>query len=309
MAVVRGGIGVLMFILLGLTQPVVADATSESTRLTGDISISDLPKDAVKTLPENLTDAQLEQIRQGQPSVILDGATLRLPPPTVGRSWSIVLSRIELRNRSRIVTNGVNLRLSASAIRSEDGAITAFDNSEGTSPAAHPGENGVSGLPAGTVVLQGSMDPIGVLHVRLDGQPGQGGGAGLKGPTGREGSRGENGADHLFDCAHGGGDGGRGSDGGQGGPGGQGGAGGAGGKLVLRGAIAGQREQIEFSGRGGRGGAGGPPGPAGDGGPGGSGGNGTSWCRGGHGGPSGSPGQLGAPGTAGTNGEDGGVTN
>ena len=185
----------------------------------------------------------------------MTGRRLEITAPKSGRSRSLMVDHLELRNGAQIVTNGVNLEIFANVILSQRGQIVAFTTDSNSPQPAPPGQNGATGFSAGSVVIQGEIASGGILDVHLDGRNGQAGGAGLKGPTGASGARGENGADHLFDCAHGGGDGGTGGTGGKGGSGANGGAGGAGGNLVLRGKIATQRELINFTANGGAGGA------------------------------------------------------
>jgi len=272
------------------------------------IEISDLPKGLERRIPTGASAEEIGALLRGQASLTLDGAVLNVTPPRAGSSRSLAVQKLELRNGASIVTNGVNLEIYAQTIQSNGGAIVSF-TAQGKSVAGipPPGSSGASGLSAGTVVLFGKLQGSDVLVVSLPGQDGQSGGVGLKGPTGAQGPNGSNGSDHLFDCARGGGNGGNGARGGDGGRGGTGGSGGSGGRLILRGEIAGQRLQVDFSADGGRKGTGGVGGPGGDGGAGGRGGSGTVYCRGGSNGNSGPPGQEGEAGVSGVDGDRGAI--
>ena len=274
-----------------------------------DITSKDLPAGIEKRLLPGASRDQVTALLSVQPAIVLDGATLSITTPTQGSSRSLAVSRLELKNGARIVMHGINLEIDALSIASDSGSIVSFDAPERKiAGEAALGSNGASGLNAGTLVLDGTLNANDVLRVDLSGQGGQDAGIGTTGPAGAMGPRGDNGADHLFDCAHGGGNGGRGSPGGKGGRGGVGGAGGDGGRLILRGAIAGQRAQVDFRAARGAGGASGKPGTGGPGGPGGPGGSGTTYCRGGSAGPQGAQGDFGDPGEKGTDGKDGAVT-
>jgi hypothetical protein len=274
-----------------------------------DIASKDLPAGIEKRLAPGASRGEVAASLSGQPAIVLDGATLSITSPTQGSGRTLALSRLELKNGAKIVTHGINLEIVALAVASDSGAIIAFDGAEKKIPGeAALGSNGTSGLSAGTVVIDGALNANDVLRVDLSGQSGQAGGIGTTGPAGAMGPRGDNGADHLFDCARGGGNGGPGSPGGKGGRGGAGGQGGDGGRLILRGAIAAQRAQVDLIARGGAGGAEGKPGIGGPGGPGGPGGNGTTYCRGGSAGPRGAQGEFGDPGDKGKEGKAGVIT-
>jgi hypothetical protein len=301
-------------ILLILSAPIFCatpgvQAQQERLVFKKDITIDDLPPAVEKRLPPGASVSELKTMLGGQPTIVLDGATLTITAPRSGSSRSIAVKTFELRNGARIVTNGINLELDANSIASERGQIVSFaDLERHVANKPEPGLSGRSGLNAGTVVINGALNTTDILNVFLPGQDGQGGGDGVKGTDGAAGPRGENGVDHLFDCAHGGGNGGAGAQGGTGGTGGDGGAGGNGGLLILRGDVAQQRVQIEFSARGGKGGVAGSPGEGGTGGPGGQGGSGSVHCSGGMQGPSGKNGFPGTPGHAGTDGQDGSIS-
>jgi hypothetical protein len=253
----------------------------------------------------------LERDRQyflmNQPDLILDNSILVIDPSAYSQIQALSVRNLILRNGSKIITNGFNLEVAADQILSDQSSVfIAFDPiSRG---AAQEGTNGGSGVSAGTLVLQARVDSNGVLQIILNGQDGQAGGTGVSGPQGVAGRNGDNAADHIFDCAHGGGDGGNGAQGGPGGEGGRGGAGGDGGRLILKGALAGQREQIRFQANGGKGGAGGIGGPGGPGGLPGRGGHGSHYCGGGRDGNSGLPGFSGPNGRDGPNGRPGFIT-
>jgi hypothetical protein len=283
-----------------------ARAQEKQVVFSKDVTYYDLPSGIDKQPLEGASKFQIREMLSQQPMIVIDGATLSITPPRVGSGQVISVKSIEFRHGGRIVTNGVNLEINAELIVSDRGQILAF--AVPVADQAGIGAGGGSGLGAGTVVLNGALKTGDKLIVSLAGQDGQSGGAGVPGPTGAQGPSGDNGADHLFDCAHGGGNGGAGSQGGKGGTGGSGGAGGDGGRLILRGDLAAQRLQIDFSAPGGRGGAGGLPGNGGAGGPGGPGGGGTTYCRGGVVGPSGPSGPAGEPGSSGHNGREGSIS-
>ena len=289
--------------------PTGVQAQQEQLVFKSDVTIDELPPAVEKRLPPGASVLELKTMLAGQPTIVLDGATLTITSPRSGSSRTIAVKTFELRNGARIVTNGINFELDANSIVSDRGQIVSFADAErhvATKPEA--GVSGRSGLSAGTVVINGALNMTDILNILLPGQDGQDGGNGVKGTNGAAGPRGENGVDHLFDCAHGGGNGGAGAQGGTGGTGGDGGAGGNGGRVILRGNIAQQRVQIQFSAPGGKGGDAGSPGPGGTGGPGGQGGSGSLHCSGGAAGPSGKDGFSGAPGHPGSGGQDGSIS-
>jgi hypothetical protein len=273
----------------------------------GHVRFQDLPAELEGLVPQEAKPGDVQELTSGRPDLVLDGAILEISPPDRGSTRSLLLGRLELRNQARIVIRNVNLEIVAESIKSEGGEFISFP-AEAKVPPAPPGQNGESGLAAGALLLDSPLESGSLLHVLLPGAAGQDGGQGLPGPQGAAGPRGDNGADHLFDCAHGGGNGGPGSGGGPGGNGAQGGAGGQGGQLVLRGGIAAQRVQIDFAAPGGKGGAGGLPGPGGPGGLGGQGGSGSTYCRGGNAGPRGPQGFPGMPGLPGPDGSPGRIS-
>jgi hypothetical protein len=296
---------ILILMMLCLARPGVSQTQAREFVFKKDMTFSDLPEGITKRVIPGSTPSEVDAMLSGQPSIVIDGSTLTITPPPVGSSRSIAVKSIEFRNGGRIVTNGVNLEIAAQVIVSERGAIVSFDDQGRRRGTAALGDSGKSGFNAGTVVLTGSLNGSNILIVSLFGQDGESGGSGAVGPGGAQGPRGEDGVDRLFDCAHGGGNGGPGSPGGKGGSGGNGGAGGDGGRLILRGGLAAQRAQIEFSALGGKGGNGGSPGPGGPGGPGGQGGSGSAHCGGGRAGQNGQPGPPGEPGRVGPDGKNG----
>ncbi len=285
-----------------------AYAEPASYVFTQDLTDTSLPSGIEKRLAPSASEEQREEFLRTQPSLTLDGMTLRFTPPAQGGSKAFMFNKLELKRGARIVTNGVDVEINALTLISDGGHLLSFEPAQQPTNQASVGNNGASGLLAGTLVLQSFIKDNGILHVSLRGQNGQIGGKGMQGPRGAPGPRGENAADHLFDCAHGGGNGGPGGRGGSGGQGGNGGAGGDGGRLVLRGPIINQRMQIDFEAPGGKGGKGGEAGPGGDGGLGGQGGSGSTFCRGGIAGATGSSGEPGSPGKEGQNGHDGIIT-
>jgi hypothetical protein len=293
-----------IIMILSSAAPAVFAADSKSILLQQETFFDDLPDVIRRRASPALTASEFHQFLDEQPMLILDGATLHINPPRVGSTQFLSISRLELKRNALIITQGVNLEISASLIVADSSsAIISFPDKTVAGP-AQAGANGESGLNAGIVIINDDIDRNSIFRIRLNGQAGQAGGPGLQGPRGVAGTQGDNAADHLFDCAHGGGRGGNGGPGGQGGNGGNGGAGGDGGKLILRGKIAAQRTQIEFAAPGGLGGAGGARGLGGPGGPGGQGGRGSKYCGGG---PAGSDGPQGPWGGIGLQGQSGRV--
>ncbi len=277
--------------LFGQGQPVV---------YTHDISIDNLPSNLQMRFAPGTSAAAVENVLAHQPTLVLDGVTLRLTPPKNGDSYSrsIAVKRLELRHQSKIVTDGWDIEIHAESFVSDGGEIISFESSE-MKNAAEPGTSGRSGRGGGNVVLDSKLDDDDRLRVILIGQDGQAGGVGSPGAPGAMGAKGEDASWGVFGCNHGGGGGLPGSAGGPGGSGGNGGAGGNGGHLVLRGGITAQRIQIQFSAPGGKGGIAGEGGSGGPGGEGGLGGNGGGPCGGG---PRGTPGSVGARGNKGADG-------
>jgi hypothetical protein len=270
------------------------------------VSISDLPPETRERPPANLSDEQYASWLASRPTIVLDGSTLVIGKPGAPVPVIIRAKRIELRNGARIITNGSEVELDCLSIHSESGEILSFSDVNAAAPAAD-GAAGQPGQGGGRVIIDSALERNDVLSINLPGQKGQDGGGGRAGGVGGGGARGDNAADHLFDCAHGGGNGGRGLPGLDGETGRPGGAGGSGGSLVLKGKIALQTSQIEFSAPGGTGGQGGRGGPGGPGGPGGQGGSGSTYCRGGGPGPVGPAGNFGQSGPSGENGKAGSI--
>lgn len=290
---------------ISLTAPSMAQQAVSSVpwRSTGaQQTFDDLPEAARRRLPSSLGNDEYVNALRNAPALMIDGTTISLMRNRGAQTYTITASRIEFAHGGRIVTNGLDLVVQSLEIASDGGEIVSFGQGRTNATSAPPGQAGMPGSGGGTVILDSSLSRNDILRVNLGGEDGQAGGPGLAGATGAKGPRGDNGSDHLFDCSHGGGNGGQGSPGGRGGNGGNGGQGGNGGRLILKGKLAAQRAQIEFSAPGGHGGDGGGAGAPGLGGPGGDGGNGSTYCRGGGPGPNGPPGQ---PGQAGHNGADG----
>lgn len=306
----RGTLQSIERLLLGMAVA-TAVSWSQNTPLVfkKDVTFDELPSGIEKRFSPGTSATEVRRMLSQQPSIVLDGVSLIVTPPAVGSSRSIAVKSIELRNGARIISNGVNLEIDVGIIVSNKGSIISFDQTtRRRSGEAAQGSNGRSGLSAGAVILNGTLRNGDILVVSLPGQDGERGGLGYPGAAGAAGARGENGSDHLFDCAHGGGNGGNGSAGGKGGSGGNGGAGGDGGRLILRGDLAKQRGQIDFSAPGGLGGEPGTGGPGGPGGPGGAGGSGTTYCRGGSAGAQGPGGPIGDPGVRGADGRVGTIS-
>ncbi len=290
---------------MSLTAPSMAQQASSPLpwRSTGaQQTFDDLPETARRRLPSSLGNDEYVNALRNAPTLTIDGTTISLIRNRGFQTYTITASRIEFAHGGRIETNGLDLVVQALEIASDGGEIISFSQGGANSTSAPPGQAGMPGSGGGTVILDSSLNKNDILRVVLAGEDGQAGGSGLPGAPGAKGTRGDNGSDHLFDCSRGGGNGGQGSPGGPGGNGGNGGQGGNGGRLILKGRLAAQRAQIEFSAPGGHGGNGGGPGAFGQGGPGGDGGNGSTYCRGGGPGPNGPPGQ---PGQAGHSGAEG----
>ncbi len=283
-------------------QPVTNDAMLNGS----EVSLSDLPQEIFRRSPNGLDDKQYSQWLANQPALILNGGTLRIGRPGMGVSLTMRVSRLELRNAARIITNGADLEISAVSFVSENGEIIAFENKVTSPVQERLGLPGVSGFPGGKLTLSGRLERGSHLVIKLDGQDGGQGGQGRAGQRGEPGVPGNRAADHLFDCAHGGGTGGRGGKGQTGERGARGGAAGDGGILVLNGPIASQADhQIDFSGNPGAPGWGGLGGAGGLGGLGGEGGGGSTFCGGGPKGPDGPPGDFGPSGEVGEKGSPG----
>jgi len=175
-----------------------------------DASYEELPQVVRQRPSPALSEKERLEFMSAQPGLILDGVVLDITPPQVGSPQTLSVTRLELRQGARLVTHGVNLEINATLIASDaSSTIIAFPERRGdfTAPL---GTNGRSGLDGGTLILNGEIKRDDTVQVRLDGEPGQVGGPGLGGGGGAAGTRGDNGADHLFDCAHGGGNGGNG---------------------------------------------------------------------------------------------------
>jgi hypothetical protein len=167
-----------------------------------------------------------------------------------------------------IVTNGDQLELYVgvgASLQIDGKAILRSFFAQSTRDNA----NGHDGRDAGFVKIEIIGDARGTLEFDNHGENGNVGVRGAPGVAGTPGLRGENAADHLFDCAHGGGDGEPGGPGGKGLPGGKGGKGGNGGDIDIQ--VGGHRADFRLlvntnPGTGGRGGDGGPGGLGGPGG-------------------------------------------
>lgn len=246
--------------------------------------------------------------RPGACTLSLNGQDLVFPAPLEAGNteYTLVARRLEIRNRSRIVTNGYRLLIRADEVFVDDGVILAFDPPRKAKDGASAGQNGESGLSAGNIEIVAGLIR-GTLNVDLRGMDGGDGADGAPGTPGARGAPGPPGISGVFDCRAGGGGGAPGGEGGRGGRGGDGGKGGNGGNVVLN------VKRIEGAGVvpllgggvGGRPGSGGPGGPPGQGGEGGS---GNGFCGGGPPGLPGRPGQNGDQGVAGSPGIEGRLT-
>jgi hypothetical protein len=263
------------------------------------LTLADLPTMSFQAPPVGVA---VGQWQKSQPAIVLDGSTLTIGQPGASLQVTLRLSALVLKNGARIVTNGSQLEIDALTFSSSGGQIVSFESHDPESAPAGPGLVGRSGNNGGRVLLDGEISGNDVLQIDLFGQNGQSGGAGRPGAAGPAGAAGNNAADHLFDCAHGGGRGYPGGTGQDGETGARGGRGGDGGMLTLKGRIAAQIGQINFSANEGTGGDGGPGGAGGLGGAGGSGGHGSTFCGGGPAGPAGASGRFGSHGPNGENG-------
>ena len=237
-------------------------------------------------------------------SLTLDGTTtLTVGPAGAHKDSTLVVNTLTL-SGGKIVTNGNTLRIKATRVVSRGGLIVSFLYKDMTPPDAPDGQRGAPGLDAGTVEIE-AASLEGTLKIVLRGQNGGRGGRGQAGVSGVAGRRGDDAADHLFDCAHGGGNGSPGTDGTPGGRGLQGGAAGNGGTLTLKGSLKTGNVGIDFDSPPGSPGMGGPGGKGGNGGPGGQGGSGSVHCGGGSSGPAGHDAPDGLVGESGAEGSKG----
>jgi hypothetical protein len=224
----------------------------------------------------------------------IDSSTLSLLSPCSAR----IDHSVTLKDGAQIITNGYpvvidlegDLKINGFAI------VRSFPASQ---PGAPRPSDGKSGRDANFFKIEIHGDAVGSLQIDNRGEDGDPGKTGDPGPNGQTGASGNNAADHLFDCAHGGGDGAAGGRGGDGGKGGQGGKGGNGGDLDVQ--VSGDSSKFTLISKldPGTPGKGGEGGPGGHGGAGGSGGSGSTYCHGGHSGPPGIDGQRGATGDVG----------
>lgn len=280
------------------------------------VDLDSIPEAARKRFPLGMTedDFNVRLAEGGQ--LVLDGNDLKLGEPDFHANSAafIALDTLELRNGARIVTGGNIVTIIVNKLKSSNGAILAFKDSERKAAdgadGIGAGAQGMAGAPGdagGAVSIHVIQSFDGHLTVDLSGQTGGRGGNGAPGAAGAPGARGHDAADEVLWCKHAGQDGHQGGTGLPGGNGGNGGAGGSGGVFYLFnvGTVPIDPASITFLAQGG---AGGEPGAAGVGGPGGRGGEGGSGsrhCTGGHAGPSGLQGSAGATGMPGPQAADG----
>lgn len=253
----------------------------------------------------------------------LDNSIWKLGEPNFQANGLVfaALDVLELRNNSKIVTNGNTLVLFVNKFISEDGQIISFEDDflkakAGTDGQA-TGEAGRPGMPgdnAGLVSIHIIDELDGIVHVNLRGQNGGNGGNGVVGAKGFTGSPGADsvtvrigGLIPIPRCEREATSGSKGGTGQPGGHGGDGGVGGSGGifQLFNLGTAPISDARYAFTaaaGQGGNGGTGANGGPGGDGGPG---GRGSESCHGANGGPVGDQGQKGDDGNAGLNAAEG----
>ena len=244
-----------------------------------------------------------ELARKG--SLTLDHSTLTIAPAGANVVATLAVRTLELKNGSRIVTNGNGLRIIAEQIIANEGSVISFPDTSITLPDASAETAGLNGRDGGRVTLLSIEGIRGSLNVSLPGQNGARGGRGAAGIQGDAGPRGSDAVQGFVDCRAGGGNGGQGGQGKPGQPGYPGGNGGSGGTLTLEGKLADQSSLIVFAAPGGIGGAGGEGGAGGSGGPGGAGGSGSASCSGGRGGVQGPIGIQGPAGKPGSDGQSG----
>jgi hypothetical protein len=263
------------------------------------VQLTDLPPDLLNPVPADPATDLAAQLKQ-RGSLTLSGSTLIIADPGAGRTATIACRTLRMTNGARIVTNGNNLALVALKAEFGDnsGIISFSDQTIKAAPAT-------SGGGGGKLRINVVQSFSGALRVSLPGQNGGDGVSGGQGSAGPPGSRGADAVKGFVDCHSGGGNGSAGGQGSKGGTGGAGGSGGDGGDLILEGAIAGNRNLVDFSAPGGSGGLAGAGGAGGPGGTGGQGGSGDGPCSGGRAGPTGPGGPQGDPGPAGATGQPG----
>jgi hypothetical protein len=129
------------------------------------------PKEAVR--PENLKDMEIKE------------------PTTLSSSEYLIVNRLIFARGGRLITNGLDLRIEANEIISDEGVIEPF----GLDNAAPPGQAGLSG---GNISVK-SKSGRGALFIY---GRGQNGGAGVNGLPGVVGKPGQDGKGGLTTCKH-----------------------------------------------------------------------------------------------------------
>ena len=246
-------------------------------------------------------------------TLTLNGSDLVIGEPSFEKNTFafLALDKLELKNGSKIVTNGNTVAIFVNKLHSENCSIVSFganDQRAKTGPSGVAvGESGRQGAPGdigGVIAIHVFEELRGILNISLAGQGGGHGGNGVKGTAGADGPEGGHAADSNWPfpgCKHSGGDGGRGYSGGPGGHGGDAGHGGQGGQFFLYnvGTAPIPTASYTFEALGGTPGNPGIGAAGGDGGRGGDGGHGSTYCGGGNRGPNGYQGQNGDNGAQG----------
>jgi hypothetical protein len=287
-------------------------ADFQGVTLTNDL----VPVEVLAKINSDINQADFRLRLKSGGTMRLDNSTWKLGEPDFQANGLVfaALDVLELRNNSKIVTNGNTLVLFVNRFISEDGQIISFEDSLVKAKAGPHGqavgEAGRPGMPgdnAGLVSIHVIEELDGIVHVNLRGQNGGDGGNGVTGAKGFTGSPGADSATAIGGfppiprCVRDATPGSKGGTGQPGGHGGDGGVGGSGGifQLFNIGAspISDARYTFKASaGQGGTGGKGASGGPGGDGGPG---GRGSLLCHGANSGPVGDQGQKGDDGNNG----------
>jgi hypothetical protein len=129
-----------------------AHAASELTFIARSVKMAELPSSVFEPQPEGEASRDWWENR---PALILDGGTLTLGHPGSAPDVTLHLSRLELRNGAKIVTNGAILEIDARRIVSQRGQIVSFETPDMD---ASPAAQGITG-----VNRRGVPTPIGTL--------------------------------------------------------------------------------------------------------------------------------------------------
>ena len=281
-----------------------------------------VPREVLAPVDQDINQGDFKVRLKTGGTMRLDNSVWKIGDPDFQSNGLVfaALDLLELKNRSKIITNGNILILFVNTLKSEDGEIISFEE---TGKVAKAGANGISPGEAGMPGIHGDGGGLvsihviekieGIVHVNLIGQNGGKGGDGTSGNRGFIGSRGADSATAiggfppLPKCVRDATPGSKGGTGYPGGHGGDGGAGGSGGIFELYNIgdqpVSDASYTFEaLAGEGGVAGIGGSGGPGGDGGPGGS---GSLLCHGANGGPAGDHGLKGDDGNNGVSSSEG----